>query len=191
VTPEQVKTAFLENGALLEGHYLLSSGLHSPSYMQCALVLAEPGIAGQLGAALAAFAPKKPSLVISPAMGGLIIGQEVARALGVRHYFMERADGKLTLRRGFALKKGETFVVVEDVVTTGKSSQEVIDAAQGAGAQALGVLCVVDRTAGKSGLSVPLRGLLQMTIPTYKPEDCPLCKGGRPAVKPGSRPQPA
>ncbi len=191
MTSDEVKKAFLEHGALLEGHFQLSSGLHSPNYMQCALVLAQPRLAERLGAALAALAPKKPDLVVSPAMGGLIIGQEVARALGVRHYFMERVEGKLTLRRGFSLEKGETFVVVEDVVTTGKSSQEVIDAAAQAGAAAVGVLCVVDRTAGKSGLSVPLRGLLQMTIPTYKPEDCPLCKGGRPAVKPGSRPQPA
>lgn len=188
---EEVKKVFLENGALLEGHFLLSSGLHSPNYMQCALVLARPRSAEAFGAALAPLAPGKPDLVVSPAMGGLIIGQEVARALGVRHYFMERVEGRLTLRRGFSLQRGETFVVVEDVVTTGKSSQEVIDAAAQLGAKALGVLCVVDRTAGKSGLSVPLRGLLPMTIPTYEPGSCPLCKAGRPAVKPGSRPQPA
>lgn len=186
-----VRELFLKHGALLEGHFLLSSGLHSPNYMQCALVLADPAAASELGEALAKLLPEKPDLVVSPAMGGLIIGQEVARALGVRHYFMERADGKLVLRRGFSLKKGETFVVVEDVVTTGKSSQEVVDSAAEHGAKALGVLSVVDRTGGKSGLAVPLRSLLSISIPTHRPEECPLCKDGKPpAVKPGSRPKP-
>lgn len=186
---EEVRKAFIEKGALLEGHFQLSSGLHSPNYMQCALLLAHPGIAEKLGAALARLAPETPDLIVSPAMGGLIIGQEVARGLGVRHYFMERVEGKLTLRRGFSLHKGERFIVVEDVVTTGKSSQEVIDAAAACGAKALGVLSIVDRTQGRSGLSVPLKSLLQMSIPSHAPEDCPLCRQGLPVVKPGSRPQ--
>lgn len=192
IAPGEVRKLFLEHGALLEGHFLLSSGLHSPNYMQCALVLADPSAASKLGAALAALLPKKPDLVLSPAMGGLIIGQEVARALNVRHYFMERVDGQLALRRGFSLRNGETFVVVEDVVTTGKSSQEVITAAESVyKAKGEAVLSVVDRTEGRSGLGVPLRSLLSISIPTYRQEECPLCRDGKvPAVKPGSRPKP-
>lgn len=186
---EEVRKIFIEHGALLEGHFSLSSGLHSPNYMQCALVLARPDIAGRLGAALATLLSEKVDLVVSPAMGGLIIGQEVARALHVRHYFMERTDGKLGLRRGFSLAEGERFIVVEDVVTTGKSSQEVIASAAAHGARCMGVLSLVDRTNGRPGLDVPLRSLLPISIPTYRPEECPLCRDGKtPAVKPGSRP---
>lgn len=191
IASSDVRALFQKHGALLEGHFLLSSGLHSPNYMQCALVLAHPESAGKLGAALGAMVKEKVDLVVSPAMGGIIIGQEVARALGVRHYFMERVDGKLSLRRGFTLAKGERFIVVEDVVTTGKSSQEVIDAAASYGASAAAVLSVVDRTEGRSGLSVPLLSLLAISIPTHRPEECPLCREGKlPAIKPGSRPKP-
>lgn len=183
-----LRQLFVDTGALLEGHFQLSSGLHSPNYMQCALLLANPAVAETLGASLAEIAPERPDLILSPALGGVVIGQEVARALKVRHYFLERAEGALTLRRGFALKPGEKFLVVEDVVTTGKSTKEVVSAAEALGARNVGVLSIVDRTGGVSGL--PLKSLLSMDIPSYTPEDCPLCKKGLPVVKPGSRPQP-
>ena len=182
-----LRQLFIDTGALLEGHFQLSSGLHSPNYMQCALLLANPAVAETLGASLAEIAPERPDLILSPALGGVVIGQEVARALKVRHYFMERENGALTLRRGFALKPGERFLVVEDVVTTGKSTKEVIAAADALGARNVGVLSIVDRTGGVSGL--PLTSLLAMQIPAYKPEDCPLCKRNIDLVKPGSRPQ--
>jgi orotate phosphoribosyltransferase len=188
VSADSVKSLFLKTGALLAGHFQLSSGLHSPNYMQCALLLSDPQTSQRLGAALAELAPRRPDLILSPALGGVVIGQEVARALKVRHYFMEREHGALTLRRGFSLSPGERFLVVEDVVTTGKSSREVIAEASARGAKSLGVLSIVDRTGGKSGL--PLKSLLAMEIPAVKADDCPLCKQGLPLVKPGSRPQP-
>lgn len=178
---------FLENGALLKGHFLLSSGLHSDRYLQCALVLARPAVAESLGAALAARVPKKPSLVLSPAMGGLIIGQEVARALGVRHYFTERVDGVVQLRRGFSLAKGETVVVVEDVVTTGKSTKEVFALIREAGAEPVGAVSVVDRSEGKAALGVPHAALWSLSVPAWDPKDCPACRQGIPFIKPGSR----
>ena len=190
MTGDDVLKMFDETGALLKGHFLLSSGLHSPQYMQCALLLAHPKRAEQLGAALAELSPDKPDLVVSPAMGGLIIGQEVARAFGARHYFAERDNGVMTLRRGFSIKPGETIVVVEDVVTTGKSSQEVIDLLESRGGKVTRVMSVVDRSGGDTKLKVPRRSLLQLSIPSYKPEDCPLCRQGQPFIKPGSRTQP-
>lgn len=182
-----IENLFLEHGALLKGHFLLSSGLHSDRYLQCALVLAQPGAAEQLGRELASKVAAKPDLVLSPAMGGLMIGHEVARALGVRHYFTERADGTMVLRRGFALKPGEKVVVVEDVVTTGKSTKEVFEVVKAAGAEVAGALSVVDRSEGKSNLGVPYAALWAVSVPAWKPEDCPQCKAGVPAVKPGSR----
>lgn len=190
MTGEDVLKMFDETGALLKGHFLLSSGLHSPQYMQCALLLAHPKRAEALGAALAKLSPDKPDLVVSPAMGGLIIGQEVARAFGVRHYFAERENGVMTIRRGFSVKPGETIVVVEDVVTTGKSSQEVIDLLESRGGKVIRVMSVVDRSGGETKLKVPRHSLLQLSIPSHQASDCPLCKQGIPAVKPGSRTQP-
>lgn len=184
---------FVDEGALLQGHFELSSGLHSPQYMQCALLLSRPAKAEALGKALAALlsplVPDAPELVLSPAMGGLIIGQEVARALGTRAYFTEREAGAMTLRRGFSLKKGERVVVVEDVVTTGKSSREVMDLVRERGAEPIALLSIVNRSGGGLHLGVPAGSLLEMTIPSYRPEDCPLCREGSPAIKPGSRPQ--
>lgn len=188
--PDDVLSEFKKAGALLEGHFLLSSGLHSPNYMQCALLLARPDVSERLGRALADLFPTRPDLVVSPAMGGLIIGQEVARAYGTRHYFTERDAGTMTLRRGFSIKPGEKVVVVEDVVTTGKSSQEVIDALAARGGETLAVLSVVDRSGGHTALKVPRFSLLKLAIPSHQPSDCPLCKQGLPAIKPGSRPQP-
>lgn len=190
---------FRDSGALLEGHFQLSSGLHSPQYMQCALLLAQPGQAERLGEALAGLlaprpaheaAPPRPDLVVSPALGGLIIGHEVARALGVRAYFAERESGAMTLRRGFALKPGERVAVVEDVVTTGKSTREVMDLVRAGGAEVVAGLCIVDRTGGSHDLGVPLKSLLQMKLPAFSAGECPQCRQGLSVVKPGSRPQP-
>lgn len=182
-----VEKMFLDEGALLKGHFLLSSGLHSDRYLQCALILARPERAAELGAALAAAIGGKPDLVVSPAMGGLMIGHEVARAFGVRHYFTERVDGAVLLRRGFSVKPGETVVVIEDVVTTGKSTKEVFAVLRAAGAVVAGAGSVVDRSEGKADLGVPFAALWTVAVPTWKAEDCPLCKAGVPAVKPGSR----
>lgn len=182
-----VEKLFVDNGALLKGHFLLSSGLHSERYLQCALVLAQPGAAEALGKELGSRCAEKPDLMLSPAMGGLMIGHEVARALGVRHYFTERVDGTMILRRGFALKPGEKVIVVEDVVTTGKSTKEVFEVIRAAGARVVGAVSIVDRSEGKSNLGVPYAALWAVSVPAWKPEDCPLCKADIPAVKPGSR----
>jgi orotate phosphoribosyltransferase len=183
---------FRERGALLEGHFLLSSGLHSPRYLQSARVLMDPPLATRLGADLAALV--RPDLggravtaAVSPALGGLIIGQEVARGLGALALFTEREGGRMTLRRGFHLTAGDTVVVVEDVVTTGGSTREVIDAVRARGAAVLAVAALVDRSGGQAVLPVPLRSLLQVDVPTWAAESCPLCAAGSAAVKPGSR----
>jgi orotate phosphoribosyltransferase len=182
-----VEQLFVDHGALLKGHFLLSSGLHSDRYLQCALVLAQPGAAEALGKALAGKAPSKPDLVLSPAMGGLMIGHEVARALGVRHYFTERVDGVVQLRRGFALKPGENVIVVEDVVTTGKSTKEVFEVVRASGANVIGALSIIDRTDGALDLQAPYAALWKVSIPAWRPEACPPCRAGVPVVKPGSR----
>ncbi len=182
-----VEQLFVDHGALLKGHFLLSSGLHSDRYLQCALVLAQPGAAETLGKALAAKAAGKPDLILSPAMGGLMIGHEVARALGVRHYFTERVDGVVQLRRGFALKPGENVIVVEDVVTTGKSTKEVFEVVRASGANVMGALSIIDRTDGALDLQAPYSALWKVSIPAWRPEACPPCRAGIPAIKPGSR----
>lgn len=185
-----IEELFLENAALLKGHFLLSSGLHSDRYLQCALILAHPSHAATLGKALAEKLGVKPDLVVSPAMGGLIIGHEVARALGVRHYFTERVDGTMTLRRGFSLKPGERVLVIEDVVTTGKSTKEVFEVVRAAGASVIAAGSIVDRSEGKSALDVPYAALWTASAPSWRPEDCPPCRAGTPFVKPGSRKEP-
>ncbi len=182
-----VEELFVKHGALLKGHFLLSSGLHSDRYLQCALVLAEPKAAEELGRALAATLGAQPDLVVSPAMGGLMIGHEVARALGVRHFFTERVDGTVLLRRGFAVKPGERVVVVEDVVTTGKSTKEVFAVLRSAGAEVLGACSIIDRSDGSAALGVPYAALWTVSVPAWTPEACPPCKAGVPVVKPGSR----
>ena len=179
---------FRRSGALLEGHFRLSSGLHSPGYLQCALVLQHPRDAEALGAALGAVVRAwGAEAVLSPALGGIVIGHEVGRALGVRAIFAERAEGTLTLRRGFALDPGEKVLVVEDVVTTGGSTRETMDVAHAAGAVVVGACAIVDRSGGKQGLDVPFQALLPMDVKTYQPDACPLCAQGVPVVKPGSR----
>jgi len=182
-----VEELFLEHGALLKGHFLLSSGLHSDRYLQCALVLAQPNAAERLGRELASKAAEKPDLILSPAMGGLMIGHEVARALGVRHYFTERVDGTVLLRRGFTLKPGEKVIVVEDVVTTGKSTKEVFEVIRAAGANVMRALSIIDRTDGALDFKAPYSALWKVTIPAWRPEACPPCRAGVPVVKPGSR----
>jgi orotate phosphoribosyltransferase len=188
MTESDVLSIFRRSGALLEGHFRLSSGLHSPGYLQCALVLQHPREAEALGAALGTLVrPLGVQTVLSPALGGIVIGQEVGRALGVRAIFAERQDGTLTLRRGFTLEPGEKVLVVEDVVTTGGSTRETMEVARAAGAVVIGACAVVDRSGGKQGLDVPFHALLPMDVKTYQPDACPLCQQGVPVIKPGSR----
>ncbi len=181
---------YRRTGAYLEGHFRLSSGLHSPGYLQSALVLQHPADAASLGLAIAVnVKPLKPTVVLSPALGGLIIGHEVARALGVRAIFAERAGGpSLSLRRGFALAPTDRVLVVEDVLTTGKSTRETIDVARETGAEVVGAAAIIDRSGGAIDFGVPSHALVQLDVPTYDPEKCPFCAQGIPVVKPGSRP---
>ena len=179
---------FRRVGALLEGHFRLTSGLHSPGYLQCARVLQHPAEAEACGAAIAdRVRSLRPDVVISPAIGGIVIGQEVGRALGVRAIFAERQDGKLTLRRGFSLGPGERVLVVEDVVTTGGSTQETIDVARAAGATVVAAAAIIDRSGGQQRIDVPFHALATIALPTYEVDACPLCAEGKPVVKPGSR----
>lgn len=179
---------FRHAGALLEGHFRLTSGLHSSGYLQCALVLQHPQHAEALGAAIAGRVRELGvQTVISPALGGIVIGQEVGRALGVRAIFAERQDGHLALRRGFALAPGERVLVVEDVVTTGGSTQETVDVARAAGATVVGAAAIIDRSGGQQRIDVPFHVLAEVSLPTYEPRSCPLCLAGEPVVKPGSR----
>jgi orotate phosphoribosyltransferase len=179
---------FRRVGALLEGHFRLTSGLHSPGYLQCALVLQHPAEAEACGIAIAdRVRSLGADVVLSPALGGIVIGQEVGRALGVRAIFAERQDGKLTLRRGFSLEPGEKVLVVEDVVTTGGSTQETIDVARAAGASVVGAAAIIDRSGGTQRIDVPFHALATMALPTYAADACPLCANGQPVVKPGSR----
>src|SRR5437868_5365126 len=188
MTRDELLDLYRRSGALLEGHFRLTSGLHSPGYMQCALVLQHPQHAEALGRAIADRVRElRPTVVMSPALGGVVIGQEVGRALGVRAIFAERQDGTLMLRRGFALDPGEKVLIVEDVVTTGGSTRETMDAARAAGAVVVGACAIVDRSGGTQGLDVPFHSLLPMNVKAYKEDECPLCKQGLPVVKPGSR----
>jgi orotate phosphoribosyltransferase len=181
---------YRRTGAFLEGHFRLSSGLHSTGYLQSALVLQHPEEAASLGRRLAAaVAALEPSVVLSPALGGLIIGHEVARALNVRALFAERSGGtELGLKRGFSLGAGDRVLVVEDVFTTGKSTRETIDVARASGATVVGAASIVDRSGGTVDFGVPAHSLVRLSLPTYEPEKCPLCAQGVPVVKPGSRP---
>lgn len=174
-------------GALLEGHFLLSSGLHSPDYVQCALALKDPAAAASLGAGLKKrWKGAKPDLILSPALGGLIIGHEVARAFGVDFLFTERADTAMTLRRGFSLPAGARVIIVEDVFTTGKSTMEVFETAKKARVEVLGALSMVNRMGARS-FYFPSASLLKLDLTVYGAADCPLCAKKIPLVKPGSR----
>ena len=187
-TAEDILDLFRRVGALLDGHFRLTSGLHSPGYLQCALVLQHPREAEACGAGIAdRVRGLGPTVVLSPALGGIVIGQEVARALGVRAIFAERQDGTLTLRRGFSLDAADRVLVVEDVVTTGGSTRETIEVARAAGARVVGAAAIIDRSGGNQNLGVPFHALATVSLPTYQPEACPLCARGEPVVKPGSR----
>ena len=188
MTPQEVLDLFRKSGALLEGHFRLTSGLHSDRYMQSALVLQHPDLAAALGAALAERTRHlQPTAVLSPALGGIVIGHEVARALGVRALFAERQEGALTLRRGFTLAPADRTLIVEDVLTTGGSTRETAAVAQAAGAQVVGAAAIVDRGRDPARLNLPLQSLVQLDVPTSAPASCPLCAQGTPVVKPGSR----
>jgi orotate phosphoribosyltransferase len=191
MTKDEVLAEFKAAGALLEGHFILTSGLHSPRYLQCARVLMDPARAARLCAVLVrevkAKIGGKIDLVASPAMGGVVVGYEMARQLGVPSIFFERVDGKLSLRRGFTVDKGACVLMVEDIVTTGLSSRECIAGIQAEGGETVGAACLIDRSGGKAELGVPLAALASIDIPTYPADKLPPELDALPAVKPGSR----
>jgi orotate phosphoribosyltransferase len=185
---------FEETGAYLHGHFRLTSGMHSGEYLQCAKVLAHPEYAERLGRALSGkirdlIGEAAVDVVVAPAMGGIIIGHEVARALGARSLFTERdaATNSMTLRRGFEIAAGEKAIVIEDVITTGGSTKEVVNAIAAAGAQVLAAGSIIDRSGGRAEVGVPRVALETLEAVAYQPEECPLCREGLPLVKPGSR----
>ena len=185
---EQVIDQFRTTGALLEGHFQLSSGLHSTVYLQCALVLQFPEKAEAFGRAIAEkFAGQGIQLVASPAIGGIVIGHEVARALGARFIWTEREAGQMTLRRGFSVSPGEKTLVVEDVVTTGGSTLDTIEALKKAGADVIAAASIIDRSAGSADVGVPLTALASLKVLSVEAAVCDACKLGEPVVKPGSR----
>lgn len=186
--PETVIDEFRKTGALLEGHFQLTSGLHSTVYLQCALVLQFPEKAESFGRVIAQqFATAGIQLVASPAIGGIVIGHEVARALGARFVWTERDAGEMTLRRGFTVSPGERTLVVEDVITTGGSTRETIEALQSAGADVVAAASIIDRSGGSVEVGVPRVALATLKVLSVEPEICDACKMGEPAVKPGSR----
>ncbi|HEX6716268.1 MAG TPA: orotate phosphoribosyltransferase [Pyrinomonadaceae bacterium] len=185
---EQVIDQFRKTGALLEGHFQLSSGLHSTVYLQCALVLQFPDKAEEFGRAIAErFQGQGIQLVASPAIGGIVIGHEVARALGARFVWTEREAGQMILRRGFTVTPGEKTLVVEDVITTGGSTRETVEALKRAGADVVAAASIIDRSAGSADVSVPLTALASLKVVSVEPAICDACKLGEPVMKPGSR----
>ena len=188
MTETELLKIYEETGGLLRGHFLLSSGLHSDTYLQSALVLQHPKYAAQLGKALASqFTDVKAQVVVGPALGGIVVAYEVARALGTRALFTEREEGQMKLRRGFQINPEERFLVVEDVITTGGSTREVIKALEDLGGKCVGVGALIDRSGATATFPARMTALARLTPPTWKPEDCPLCASGLPPVKPGSR----
>jgi orotate phosphoribosyltransferase len=188
LTSEEILQIFKETKALLEGHFILTSGLHSGAYFQCAKVFQYPWIGEKLCKGMVdQLQDKKIDVVVSPAVGGIVVGQEVARLLHVRSIYTERVEAKMTLRRGFEIVEGENVLVVEDVTTTGGSVKEVIDAVKSYGGEIVAVAAVVDRSGGKAKFGVPYFSLFQMEVKNYSPDNCPLCESGSRAVKPGSR----
>lgn len=193
-SPQKLMTAagviakFKSAGALLEGHFILSSGLHSTVYLQCALALESTGAAAEFGAALAQqFTGRRIDTVASPAIGGIVIGYEVARQLGLRFIWTEREDGRMTLRRGFKVREGERILVVEDVITTGGSTKETIEALEGAGAGVVAAASIIDRSGGKADVGVPRVSLAALDVPAVSTSECEACSRGEHAIKPGSR----
>ncbi|PWG02657.1 orotate phosphoribosyltransferase [Sphingosinicella humi] len=191
MSEEEILAEFRAADALLEGHFILSSGLHSPRYLQCARVLADPMRAARLASALAASMPRdirsQIEIVVSPAMGGVIAGHEMGRALGVEAIFVERPTGTFELRRGFRLKPGQKVLLMEDVVTTGLSSREAIKAVEEAGGEVIAAAALVDRSSGEADLGVPFFPLVSITVPTYPADALPQDLAALPAEKPGSR----
>ena len=188
MNPENVIDEFRKTGALLEGHFQLSSGLHSSVYLQCALVLQFPEKAEMFGRAIAQqFANSGIQLVASPAIGGIVIGHEVAQALGVRFLWTEREAGEMILRRGFTVSQGERTLVVEDVITTGGSTRDTIEALQRAGADVVAAASIIDRSGGEADVGVPRVALATLRVASVQPEICDACKMAEPVVKPGSR----
>lgn len=186
---DKILGMFERSKALLNGHFALSSGLHSAKYLQCALLLSYPGYTEEICRKLASKLEKQGiDTVIGPAYGGIILAYELARALGVRAIFSERKDGMMQLRRNFTISKGENVLIAEDVVTTGKSVKEVIDTIKPFNPRIVGIAGIVDRSGKEKPFGdIPYTSLLKMDIETYRPEECPLCKEGIPLVKPGSR----
>lgn len=185
---EQILEHFRQTNALLEGHFILSSGLHSPNYLQCALALQYPFDAAKFGKAIAEhFTDANIETVASPAIGGLVIGYAVAQSLNVRFIWTERENGVMTLRRGFSVKESERILVVEDVITTGGSTRECIMALESRGAKVVGAASIIDRSNGAADVGVPRIALVSLEVPSYNPEICPMCKNGDVADKPGSR----
>jgi orotate phosphoribosyltransferase len=190
---QEILDIFRQYDALLEGHFILTSGLHSDRYIQCALVLQHPQAAEKLGAELATrlHAHGSATATVAPALGGILVAHEVARALRNRALFTERQDGAMTLRRGFQLAAGEPVVVVEDVITTGGSTLETIQAVERAGGRVIAAGSLIDRSGGTALPGIPREALVTLNVQNFKPADCPLCKAGIPAIKPGSRQQKA
>ncbi len=188
LTPAEYLDVFRKSEALLDGHFLLTSGKHSAQYMQCAQVLQYPDRAAILAEGLASqFRDMGVETVIGPATGGILVAHEVAKALGVRSLFTERENGIMRLRRGFTVSPGERVLVVEDVITTGGSVREVLTVVQEFGATAVGVGVLVDRTGGQVDFGLPQCSIIQLNIQAFEAQECPLCAKGTPAVKPGSR----
>ena len=188
MTNEEILEVFKQTEGILKGHFLLTSGRHSDTYMQCAKLFVDPEKSEMLCKELAEILREfKADVVVSPAVGGIIMGYEVARQLKAKNFFAERVDGKMTLRRGFALEKGSRVIVVEDVVTTGGSVKEVIQLVKDAGCEVVAAASIVDRSNGKVDFSVPFRALLSMEVISYEADECPICKQGIPIYKPGSR----
>ena len=192
VTQDEILDHFRRTGALLDGHFVLSSGLHSPTYLQCALALQKPADADRFARELVNQMALDRSIagvetVASPAIGGLVIGFAVAQAVGVRFIWTERQNGEMTLRRGFNVRKGEKVLVVEDVITTGGSTRECMAALEQNGAEMIAAASIVDRSGGKADVGVPRTSIVTLDVPIYEAAGCPLCSAGSAAVKPGSR----
>jgi len=187
-TRDNILEIFESSGALLKGHFILTSGLHSDAYFQCALVFQYPWHAETLCRDIAThFQDDKIDVVVSPAVGGIVFGQEIARLMRIRSIFAERVEGKMTLRRGFQIHPGERVLLAEDVTTTGGSVKEVLTSVQAAGGEVMAVASVVDRSGGKAEFGVPYFSLFQMEVNNFQPENCPMCQAGSTAIKPGSR----
>ena len=188
MTEQEIIKILEDSGALLTGHFQLRSGLHSSRFFQAALLLQYPDKAETVCRFLAdQFLGQGIETVISPAVGGLIVGQEVARALGVRAIFADKEDGRLVLKRGFAIKPGEKVLVSEDVVTKGGRVQQTVDLVRGMGGEVVGIAVIVDRSGGDAKFDVPFRSALKLSLPTYEPAECPLCKQNMPIDRPGSK----